>query len=325
MQIVDFTEKQIEQAILIGRQNYDAEREYAAVLPPVDIWPDMCGFAENGLGVAAFEGERMLGFLCCYPPFNNAFQSTDATGVFSPIHGNGAIAEGKGEIYARMYQAAAEKWVKAKASSHAVSLYAHDTVAQEQFFRYGFGIRCMDAIRPMEEIRPMVETIPQNCPQDCSQYTFRELTPDEFILAYPLYAMLGEHMACSPSFMVHSHSQETFYDSITDESRFFAALNGNKIIAFLRIANSGETFITDASDLRYVDGAYCLPEYRGTGIYKSLLNFVIGTLRKEGFKRFGVDFESINPTAYRFWSKYFSIYTHSVVRRVDEYCIRQLE
>jgi GNAT superfamily N-acetyltransferase len=315
MQIVDFTKKHIEQAIQIGKQNYDAERECVPVLPPADIWPDMQAFAENKLGVAAFEGDKMLGFLCCFSPFSNAFQSTDAVGVFSPMHGNGAVTENKGEVYARMYQAAAEKWAKAKATSHAICLYAHDAVTQEQFFRYGFGIRCMDAIRPMEEI------ISQACPQ----YSFRELSPDEYILVYPLYDMLGEHMACSPCFIVHSHSQEAFYESITSESRFFIAENGNEIVAFLKIANSGETFITDASDLRYIDGAFCLPKHRGTGVYRNLLNFAICTLKAEGFKRLGVDFESINPTAYRFWSKYFFIYTHSVVRRIDEYSILRTE
>jgi GNAT superfamily N-acetyltransferase len=312
MQIINFTKKHIEQAIQIGKQNYDTERECVSVLPTVDTWPDMCAFAENGLGVAAFEGEKMLGFLCCVSPFKNAFRSTDAVGVFSPIHGNGAVIENKGEIYARMYQVAAEKWTKAKATSHAVCLYTHDTVAQEQFFRYGFGIRCMDAIRPMEEM------ISQVCPQ----YTFRELSPDEYIFVYPLYDMLGEHMASSPTFIVRSHSQEAFYKSITNESRFFVAENNSKIIAFLKIVNSGETFITEALDLLYVDGAFCLPEHRGIGVYRNLLNFAIHTLKIEGYKHFGVDFESINPTAYYFWSKYFSVYTHSVVRRIDEHSIK---
>ncbi len=313
MQIIDFTENHIEQAIQIGKQNYAAEREYVPVLPPVDTWPDMRAFAENELGVAAFEGEKMLGYLCCFSPFGNAFESTDAVGIFSPMHGNGAVAEDKDEVYARMYQAAAEKWAKAKATSHAICLYAHDTVAQEQFFRYGFGLRCMDAIRPMEEI----------VSQDSPRYTFRELSQDEYILAYLLYDMLGEHMASSPTFIVRSHSQEAFYESITNESRFFIAEYGNEIVAFLTIAGSGETFITEASDLGNIVGAFCLPRHRGTGVYRSLLNFAVSTLKAEGFKRLGVDFESINPTAHRFWSKYFLIYTHSVVRRIDEYSVKQ--
>ena len=41
-------------------------------------------------------------------------------------------------------------------------------------------------------------------------------------------------------------------------------------------------------------------------------------LKKEGFCRLGVDYESFNSTANRFWPKYFEPYTKSVVRRIDE-------
>ena len=100
MEIINFTSNHIEQAIQIGKQNYDEERESVPALPPVSIWPDMQPFVENGLGVAAFEGEKMFGFLCCLSPFYNAFRSTNAVGVFSPMHGNGAVIENKGAIYA---------------------------------------------------------------------------------------------------------------------------------------------------------------------------------------------------------------------------------
>lgn len=75
-----------------------------------------------------------------------------AKGTFSPIHAHGAIKENRPMIYKRMYQYAAEKWLKHKITYHAIAQYAHDTEALEAFFTYGFGLRCMDAIRPMEEI-----------------------------------------------------------------------------------------------------------------------------------------------------------------------------
>ena len=65
-------------------------------------------------------------------------------------------------------------------------------------------------------------------------------------------------------------------------------------------------------------GAYCMPEYRGTGVAQSVLEEVIRVLGSEGYIRLGVDCESFNPTAVGFWSKYFQAYTHSVVRRIDE-------
>ncbi|HBG11425.1 MAG TPA: hypothetical protein DDX68_05430, partial [Clostridium sp.] len=56
----------------------------------------------------------------------------------------------------------------------------------------------------------------------------------------------------------------------------------------------------------------------GKGVYQGLLDHVIKTLKAEGYTHLGVDFESINPAAYGFWSKYFVPYTHGVVRRIDE-------
>lgn len=61
-----------------------------------------------------------------------------------------------------------------------------------------------------------------------------------------------------------------------------------------------------------------MPEHRGKGLNQKLLSMLIQKLKAKGYTRLGVDFESLNPTAYGFWLKYFDAYTHSVVRRIDE-------
>ena len=66
---------------------------------------------------------------------------------------------------------AAAKWVKAGAVSHAICLYAHAEELQRQFFHYGFGVRCLDAIRPMELI---------DC-EPCEDYDYAELPKTKFI------------------------------------------------------------------------------------------------------------------------------------------------
>ncbi len=313
MKIVDFTIEHIEQAEQIVRQNYEAERRFVHTLPSVKEFPDLRPFAENSLGVAAFEGGDMIGFLCSISPFSHAFRSTDAIGVFSPMHANGTIPENRAQVYARMYQTAGEKWVKAGASSHAVCLYAHDKAGQEQFFRYGFGLRCIDAIRGMDEI----ET------QPCHGFDFVELAPEEYISVLPLVHMLDAHMAASPTFILRQSDTEASFVGRTNRnhSRYFAAKVPGKIIAFLRTERDGETFICETLDYIHITGAYCLPENRGMDVHQNLLNFMIRTLKSEGYTRLGVDFESINPAASGFWLKYFTAYTHSVVRRVDEHVI----
>jgi len=66
--------------------------------------------------------------------------------VYSLMGANASINDDRAKVYALLYQAAGEKWARAGAASHGICLYAHDTAAQEQFIRYGFGLRCIDAI-----------------------------------------------------------------------------------------------------------------------------------------------------------------------------------
>ncbi|HVX31426.1 MAG TPA: hypothetical protein VHA53_13175, partial [Nitrolancea sp.] len=56
---------------------------------------------------------------------------------------------------------------------------------------------------------------------------------------------------------------------------------------------------------------------------QQLLRRLVNTLRTEGYTHLGVDFESFNPTADRFWPKHFEAYTCVVARRVDENVLAQ--
>lgn len=310
MDILDFEKKHVEEAREIALANYYDERRFVKELPQICDVPDLYRFAENGLGVAAFENKKMIGFLCCCEPFDNAFRATDVRGVFSPMGANAAVSEKRPQIYAALYQAAGEKWIKTRAVSHAVCLYAHDEKVQELFFHYGFGLRCLNAVRPMEWI---------DC-ESCEGYDFAELSNAECLLAYPLHLALYRHYCKSPFFMYRRpETHEEFLTAALQEgARFFAAKQNGKICAFVKISTPGETFAATGGSYRHIRGAYCLPEHRGKGLYQNLLNFTISKLKNEGYTRLGVDSESFNPTARRFWLKYFNAYTYSVVRRIDE-------
>ncbi len=310
MEILNFKKEYVSEGVKIALANYDDERQYVKELPQVCDIPDLCGFARNGLGVAAFENEKMIGFLCCCEPFDNAFRATDVRGIFSPMGANGAVSEKRSKIYAAMYQAAGEKWVKAGAVSHAICLYAHDTELQQQFFHYGFGLRCLDAVRRMELI---------DC-EECAGYDFSELPKAGCHSIYPFHLALYRHYCESPFFMNRRpETREEFMESSMEEGeRYFVVGQNGKICAFVRISALGETFVAMGDTYRHITGAYCLPEHRGKGLYQSLLNFTISALKREGYTRLGVDFESFNPTARGFWLKYFSAYTNGVVRRIDE-------
>ncbi len=84
------------------------------------------------------------------------------------------------------------------------------------------------------------------------------------------------------------------------------------------IKDNGENCVTEYDKMLNIQGAYCLPEYRGKGVYRDLLEYVIEKLQDEGYTLLGVDHEPFSSTANRFWRKYFLPYTCSVVRRIDD-------
>ena len=310
MKIVNFEKQHINEATALALANYCDEQQYVKELPQVCDIPDLNIFAGNGLGVTAFEEEKMIGFLCCCKPFDNVFRATDVRGIFSPMGANAAISKNRSKIYAAMYQAAGAKWVQAGAVSHAICIPAHDEELQRQFYRYGFGLRCIDAIRPMELI---------DC-RPCADYDFAELPKADCHFVYPLYLALHRHYCESPFFMNRKPEtkEEFVIYSVQEGVRYFIATQNGRLCAYLKISASGETFIASGNTYCHITGAYCLPEHRGKGLYQNLLNYAISLLKREGYTRLGVNFESFNPTGRGFWLKYFTAYTNSVVRRIDE-------
>jgi len=309
MQIVDFTAAHVMQAALIAKQNYEDERGFVPALPPVCDLPDLTAFAENGLGVAAFDGNDMIGFMCSISLFERPFQIENLVGAYVPLHAHGAVLQGREKIYAEMYRAAAGKWIKEGAKSHAITLYAHDMAAQTQFFQYRFGLNGIDAIREITDMNI----------NDYPGFEFTEILPDEFELLWTLHNLMLDHFLQSPIFIRFPRGTKEEFRQINERQkpRYFAVKADNTIIAFMKLSKHGETFFSSNNDMMNVCGAYLLPEFRGKGIYGALLSHVLLTLKREGYKRLGVDFESFNFTARKFWLKHFTVYTNSVVRRID--------
>lgn len=71
MNILNFEKKHVKEATALALANYYDEGQFVKELPEACDIPDLNAFAENGLGVAALENGTMIGFLCCYEPFDN--------------------------------------------------------------------------------------------------------------------------------------------------------------------------------------------------------------------------------------------------------------
>ncbi len=309
MNIVDFEKKHVEEAKAIALANYYEEKQSVKELPQVNEMPDLDEFAENGLGVVALEDDKVVGFLCCYRPWEGAFGSA-AKGTFSPIHAHGAVEENRERIYRMLYQAAARKWVAQGIAYHAIALYAHDAKSLRTFFMYGFGVRCVDAVRYVKEVSCELQP----------DLVCRELPKEEIAKLREMRRMLSEHLGDSPCFMYSRRSEfeNWLVRAEARDSQVYVAEKSGMPVAFVEVMADGENFVTEISGMKNICGAFCLSEYRGSGVFANLLDYVNRQLQEQGTELLGVDYESFNPTASDAWQKYFTPYTHSVVRRIDE-------
>ena len=236
--------------------------------------------------------------------------------MFSDLHGNGTVIENRAKIYARLYQAAGEKWARVGAASHGVCLYAHNKEAKEQFYRYGFGLRVVNAIHEMDEIITPA----------CTDYVFSELAPGSVLEVLPLENKLNKSYMESPFFMhrLPNNEAEFLKEYANCQSLYMVARHNNNIVAFIRAELDGQSFVKNTPNYLHCMGLYCLPEHRGKGISQNLLNRLLQKLKLQGITRFGTTYESFNPTGSSFWLKYFSEYFHCVVRRIDESVLGEL-
>jgi len=304
----------LEEVVNLSLSEYDEECKLVNELPRKDyaelFYNLISKMIDHNLGVVALAGNNVVGFITCYAPIENFFGTVK--GAFSPIHAHGVVKKDRGLIYSKLYQHVAEKWVNEGILSHAIALYAHNTIAIESFFRNGFGLRCIDAITSIDK-----KVLKLKCTQDIK---IEEITLDELDCLLPLKNNLMSYMRASPIFLPNNKfDMEKFKSqSVTRKSRFFTASSDGRVIAYIEITGSGENFTCDDRGTINICGAYLSMEYRGKGIFDLLLSFMFKKLKQEGYERCGVDFESINPTADKFWTKYFTPYTYSMVRRIDE-------
>ena len=99
-------------------------------------------------GVAAFQDERLVGFLTGWlmPNFRGR------RSVY-PEWANAAEVENCGYIYEEMYQQIAAAWVADKYLVHFISIFADDRTAIRTWHWLGFGMLGVDAVRGLEPIQ----------------------------------------------------------------------------------------------------------------------------------------------------------------------------
>ena len=310
--IEKLNEKYLEQLIEIVIDSYKSEIKSIPYLPFDDNYKAeleryLKDLINNGTGVAAIENNEVIGFLAGYKI--KEFWG-NCKGIYSPDFGHGVNGKNKEKIYQILYENAAHKWVEDNYTHHALTIYAHQKVTINTFFWLGFGLRCIDAIRKvnfLENINPDIR--------------ITKMKRSNISKLAEVQEKLHNYFGKSPIFMpVGEQDPEKYLNNWLkgNNRHIWAASYENQIVGFMKIEPEGERIITKNKKMMNITGAYVKKEYRNLKIGVSLLNSVQNWLFENNYSLCGVDYESFNIYGSNFWNHFFTPYTYSLVRRIDE-------
>jgi GNAT superfamily N-acetyltransferase len=260
---------------------------------------------------AAVERGELVGYLGAF--VIDHFRDTARKGAYCPEWGHAAAEAAPTQtraVYRALYRAAASQWAALGCDVHAITLLAHDRIAETVWFWQGFGMVVVDAIRP---ITPLMGNTVLN------GLAIRQATPDDADRLAALDAAHCAHYTRSPIFMAPREVRDAaeFRAFLREpDNSVWLALDGGDAVGFMQFEghSDGAADIVSADSTIAITGAYIDPLYRGRGAGKALLDAALREYAGRGFTRCAVDFESFNPEAAVFWMKYFTPVCLSVMR-----------
>lgn len=274
---------------------------------------------QNGLGKLALKDGKLIGYLAFLGPWQGFHGNV--TGAFSPLGGSSFASKGisgisKDKLSSMLISAAAEDFVEKKIFQMAISTYAYDNEVGRSLVLNGFGIRCSDTIMELEAEHPLLLEASQNLD---AYITVKEVPAEDRLLLLPLNRELIRHLAKAPALFPTYLAYETVEGDLEDpDIRYFAAYKDHALIGYMGVKSEGENFISNTPQTANICGAYVKEEYRNSKVAGAILSHICDTCKREGYLLLGEDCETLNPTALRFWTKFFTPYTYSYIRRFDE-------
>jgi hypothetical protein len=307
-------EKYVEDAVKLAQAEYDMEQRQNDALYEKNyhdvLTNSLNEMFKSKYGGVILENGKLSGYLVFLGGQEGHFGNVK--GSFSPLSANAVGGENRGKIASLLFQHISEEMIKEEILSFAICTYSHNIEIATSLIMNGFGIRCSDAVRNIDK--------PLNI-QLNTDYSYEEIDYSDAGCLLLLKNSLVRHLRKSPTYFPNEEFSEKDFIALCcrRQSRFFIAKKKSDIIGYIEIMKGGENFIADEPDMLSICGAYLKENFRGKNVLQSLLSFAIELLKRDDdIKRIGVDCETINPTALRFWGKYFDNYTYSFVRRIDE-------
>lgn len=299
-------------AAAIFSHNLKKLRESIPALPvemenPALISQHLAELLRGSAGVVALDHGRLVGYLAWH--MVNGFRGTKRKGAYVPEWAHGSNGENQARIYRGMYRAAATAWAAAGCQVHAISLLAHDQAVINTWFWNGFGLLGVDAVRPM---RPLKST-------HAAQLEIRKALSADAEIVSRLDHEHWQHYPQAPIFMVPhrpSRPEEIKAWLAQPKNSLWLAWAGRTPVGFIRFDGydfDGVAIINSPGGI-FISGAYVRPAYRSKGVAAALLDAALRDYQQRGFEFCAVNFESFNPEAAAFWTRYFEPVCLSVMR-----------
>ena len=184
---------------------------------------------------------------------------------------------------------------------------------------YGLGAPSpgMAGVLPAQAARPD--------PPLPEEIVLRELSWRDAGVLLPLKNGLSAHLCEAPVFFPASPFTAESFAALCArrQSRFLAAFQGERPVAYLELGGGGENYLTDQPGVMNICGMYAVPELRHLGVAGALANRAAAVARDAGAAYLGVDCETLNLAARHFWAKRFTSYTYSYHRILDDRAVPQ--
>lgn len=302
-------------AVEMAQDNYNLEKQFVTALGSIDnkafYQSEIEKLFKSGIGCIAFQNNEPVGFLA----FSQIYDTITGTmRAISPLYGYGIRNEDRGKVIAHLFQAAAVELCEKYAQSIRINIYAHDSDVLNMYIMSAFSMDTTEVVRNTSVHIPAV---------NMSDFNFAELDKSQ-ILEYrtdviELYRNLINHLRVSPVFYPCNEFlpiEDRFEALLSNDMRIFAAFDNNQLIGMIDAEPTDVEFAkTDLKAIGMGD-VFIKPNFRGCGLGAALLAFANNRIRESGFDRVFVTHGTVNPTARRFWDKYFENYAYTMTRYI---------
>jgi ribosomal protein S18 acetylase RimI-like enzyme len=274
---------------------------------PARATEGLAGMASAGRALAAWDGNRLAGYLGWYEIDN--FRRASHRAAYVPEWGFYAQPGREAQVVRALYRSASELWSTQGCSEHAITLLAGDNASRDAWFWSGFGLLVIDAVRSLDPIgAPIVPG-----------YAVRRAEQADIPLLVEIEAEHDLHYTRPPVFMAAPKPDDAGaferFLAVADNSAWLASRE-DEVAGYLRVEGSGfgAADVVQGENGAAVTGEYVRPAHRGMGLAPALLDAALAYYRGLGKVRLTVDFESTNPEAAAFWPRYFTPACYSLLR-----------